>query len=147
MCDSNETPSSEACRCIPDNCQSNSNGHARDCEARVEHRVLSEKEAPGRDLTGREMIWMMFDYQKQANSRHSYTDYEDLASVKLHGKRLGQIGKLGGLSFGISPSSLPATCLIILCGYRLRSMNSSKMNARSILARPRRIPQRSPMKC
>ena len=49
-----------------------------------------EKEDPGRDLTGREMIWMLFDYLKQASNRHSYTDYEDLASVKLHGKRLGK---------------------------------------------------------
>ena len=45
---------------------------------------------PGRDLTGREMIWVLFDYLKQANNRHSFTDYEDLASVKLHGKRLGK---------------------------------------------------------
>ena len=35
------------------------------------------------------MIWMLFDYLKQATNRHSYTDYEDLASVKLHGMRLG----------------------------------------------------------
>ena len=33
---------------------------------------------------------MLFDYLRQASNRHSYTDYEDLASVKLHGKRLGK---------------------------------------------------------
>ena len=36
------------------------------------------------------MIWLLFDYLKQTTNRHSYTDYEDLASVKLHGKRLGK---------------------------------------------------------
>ena len=33
---------------------------------------------------------MLFDYLKQATNRHSHTDYEDLASVTLHGKRLGK---------------------------------------------------------
>ena len=49
-----------------------------------------EAEETGEDLSGRELVWMLIDYNKRDSAATSFTDMEDLASVQLHGNKLGK---------------------------------------------------------
>ena len=49
-----------------------------------------EAEKDGEDLSGRELVWMLFDYNKRDSAASSFTDIEDLASVTLHGNKIGK---------------------------------------------------------
>ena len=56
-------------------------------------KVLEETEAAqesGADLSGRELVWMMLEYNKRDGAASIYTDMEDLASVQLHGNKIGK---------------------------------------------------------
>jgi hypothetical protein len=49
-----------------------------------------EAERMNEDLSGRELMWMLLEYNKRDSAATSFTDLEDLASVTLHGGKLGK---------------------------------------------------------